>query len=237
MTKNWIKLTAVVALAAAFLAFRAAPAHALYELQVSTDGGSTWAVYHSTNGGLTWLDSLNVNQGNAVFADQLAITASSTNFLSGPLSTMDLRVSGTQTTQLYNLLVQASVTDVPTLPPPQIMSWAFTSSSDLGALTQTGEGWVDKNNAVFGTGNIIADTGTLTAPASGSIGFNDAAKYSWTEQFKLTGQGRLGHQISADNNEMITTPAPDGLLLVLSGMPLLSVGYWLRRRVRPATAA
>jgi len=164
-----------------------------------------------------------------VKVDNLTITATATTFLSTDLTTMDLHVSGTQASQPYNILVQSSVTEVPTTPPPQTLSWIFTSSSILTGLVEKAQGWVDQSDVVFATGG--ATTGSLTAPASGSKQFSYIPSYSFTEQYSLVGTGHRGFQVGADNNEMISNaPAPAGLALALAGMPGLGLGAWIRRR-------
>ncbi len=209
-------------------------AHADFELRVSTDGGSSYTYYNSTDGGKTWYTGTSGGTlvGSSVNADNFSIGARSTDSLGKAKSTMDLTVSGTDTSQTYSLIVQASVTDVPTGPPPQALSWKFTSSSDLAGMTETAQGWVDAGNKAFSNGSILANTGTLTAPSSGITAFSDANPYSWTEQYMLTGTANDGggDQISGDNNEKITAPAPSGLLLGFVGMPTLGLGALIRRR-------
>jgi hypothetical protein len=214
------------------------PAHASFMLEVSTTGGApgSFTTYTSNDGGNSWLNSSNVNVGGSVSVAALTIKALSTDFLSGFFSSLDLTVSGAQANQSYNLVVRATITDVPTSPSPQSLSWNYTSSSSLSGLTEHAQGWIDQSNTPFGTSNLRAATGSLTAPSSGSTLFSATPPYSWTEEYTLTGTGVAGHQISADNNETITTPLPSGLVMALTGVPVLGFGAWRRGRRTPVLA-
>jgi hypothetical protein len=213
-----------------------------FQLRVSTDNGSTWTTYHSDDGGNDWFPISHVIVGGdddlthgSVFADLFSIHATSTASLDVGLSTMDMGVGGTQqANHTYKLVVQTSITDVPTTPPPQTLSWLYTSSSSLsGSLSEHAQGWVDTTNALFGTSGSIT-TGSLMAPASGSSTFTATPPYSWTMQYTLSGSTTLvGRQISTDHNEEIQqSPAPAGLVLALSGVPVLAA-QWVRRRRAP----
>src|SRR5262245_43338767 len=108
-------LVRVAAVVAAVVLGVPAPAQADYQLRVSTDGGSNFTYYHSTDGGANWYTGTSggSNVGSSVNVDSLSITASSTSLLDTSASTMVLSISGTQTNKQYNILVQASITDVP----------------------------------------------------------------------------------------------------------------------------
>jgi hypothetical protein len=213
-------------------------AQADFRLRYSTDGGANFATVATTssNPGI-----LSGSVGSLQFATSFAFTSIS-------LSTLDLTVSGLVGSAVgsssINLIVEATVTDLPTAPPPQNLHWHFTSSSTLNGLSETSQGWVDQNNNPYGgaTGatsgtNIIGNTGSLTAPSSGSQIFSATPPYSWTLQYTLVGTptvalfpgGPTLQGISADNNESITTPAPSGLVLAAAGLPLLWFGARFRR--------
>jgi hypothetical protein len=173
--------------------------------------------------------------------DGINITGTASDSLSTQISKLDLAVSGILNTSITSLVVEASVTSVPTQPPPQAFSWSFTSSSDPGT-GEHGQGWVDQSNQLYGGAiggpggtNIVATTGVLTAPATGSKSFSATPSYSWTIQYSV-GALANGTALSTDNREQISTPAPAGLILALSGMPVLGVGAWFRRRRELATA-
>ena len=231
--RNYPPLVAVLAV----VAILGAPAlsRADFELRVSTNGGSSFTTYFSTDGGnnfYTGANNTGTDKGSSVTVSGLAISAGATSFVGIAKSTLDLSVHGTQDSVAYNILVQTSITNVPTGSAPENLSWKFTSSSDLAGLTETGRTWVDQNNAIFGQGNIVADSGDLSAPAIGSQVFSATPPYSFTSQYSLVGNGTQGNNVSADNNDKVTAPAPAGLLLALTGMPVLGFGAWLRRRTR-----
>jgi hypothetical protein len=170
----------------------APPARADFLLRVS---GTTFTFYNSTNQGQTWFTGTSGGTlvGSSVSADNLSITA--TVFLSGPNSTLHLTVGGQQqASQHYLLIVQESVTNVPTAPPLQILAWNFAGSPNLAGLTETGRGWISSTSSAFASSNIIGDTGTLTAGASGSTSFSGSTgNYSWTEQYVPSGFGAAGN--------------------------------------------
>jgi len=93
-----------------------------------------------------------------------------------------------------------------------------------------------RRNALFGTGTIVANTGSLTPPAAGEITFTAGVPYSMTAEIRVTGTAVSNVSLSLDNNNMITpTPAPGGVSLALAGLPALAFGVWLRRRRIPVS--
>jgi hypothetical protein len=227
----------------------ATPARADFEIRISTDGGATWAATNSEPAnppfGVLSPISVSANSGGST----LTFTASGTGnaFSSTGQSFLDLSVSGSiAPATAVNIVVETSITSVPTQPPPQTLSWSFTGgSSPLTGLTENGQGWVDAANGLYG-GAIGGpgftpgvSTGSLTTPSTGSKGFSDALAYSQTLQYTLHGtSGSQPATISTDDRNTITPgPVPAGLLLVLTGMPVMGLGAWLRRRRTEVQAA
>jgi len=207
-------------------------ARADLELRFSLDGGATFSAPTTTVSNPGTLTSTFVING--------ATFTATVNSLMGPTALLDLGVSGiANPLTTFKLIVEATLTNV-TNPPIQSLSWKFSSSSGLTGLTETGEGFIDINNAAFGgatggpaPGSII-NTGLLTAPSTGSIGFSTSPPFSWTVQYNLTGTTDGTPQIiSADDAQTLTgghVPEPTSLFVFLSAIPVLGAGYWLRQR-------
>jgi hypothetical protein len=228
--KKWLPCVAVL-VGAAILGVPTL-AHADFELRYSIDGGATFSAPITDSGNPGFI---------SVRVDGLTIEATASGSLGASLSSLDLGISGQQQVgQNYDLVVQATVTGVPTAPSPQTLGWSFTSGTDLDGLTETAHGWVSTTNTAFDiTTGIVANTGSLTAPASGSTSFSATPPYSWTEQYTLTGTstGAAGTNISADDSQTITAsavPEPATIMTAFAAMPFLGLGAWLRRRKQAA---
>ena len=118
----------------------------------------------------------------------------------------------------------------------------------------TYQGYADANNNLFGTTSPppvggVASGGAVTTGlssftmADGTLtqGKTDTKTatfvrtqdlYSLTSvsTFTMTGGGSIGFATST----AAALPAPAGIVLALSGVPLLGLGHWLRRRRQPA---
>jgi hypothetical protein len=212
---------ACAALAVAAILGAPARAHAAFELEYSTTGvGGPFTVVTGTPTFIT------------TTIDGLTISATASNSTSAPTTTIDLGVEGSATSAL-DLVVRVWLSDIPTAPGPQNLHFDFTGSVE-GSGTLTEHTWVQSDNTTaFSLSGNLANTGALTPNASGNIGFDGTVPYSATleNHFVLTDDEA---SISSDNNNSITSssavPAPAGLVLVLTGLPVLGVGSWLRRR-------
>jgi hypothetical protein len=208
-----------VALASFAVLFTAANAKAAFMLEYSTTG--TGGPFTVVTGSATFITTT---------VDGLTVQATASNSATIQSTTFDLGVNGTATGAV-DLVVRAWLSNIPTAPAPQTLTFNFTGSvlpPTSGTLTE--HTWVQSDNTTaFSLSGNLANTGALTPNASGSITFNGTVPYSATVEnhFTLT----AGASISSDNNNIITSvPAPAGLVLVLSGLPLLGLGGWLRRR-------
>jgi hypothetical protein len=224
LTLAGIALTAVLASSARVAAD--------FELRVSFDGGSTFAAPIS-DGGSGFIDT---------FVAGFKVHASASDFISSDLSSLQLQVSGQGAAGNYNLVFQASINDIITSPPPQTMTYNFSGSffPVLSPLTSQMKAWVNNTNSLFGTSAIVANSGSQSAVsgATGFIGFVAGSPYSATVETSLTGVTSRTTSISLNNSQEIdsasggnetTTPAPAGLMLVLSGLPVACLGAWRSR--------
>jgi hypothetical protein len=203
-----------------------------FELRVSFDGGSTFAT-PINDGGSGFIDT---------FVAGFKVHASASDFISSDLSSLQLQVSGQGAAGNYNLVFQASINDIITSPPPQTMTYTFSGSffPVSSPLTSQMKAWVNNTNSLFGTSAIVASSGSQSAisGATGFIGFVAGSPYSATVETSLIGITTRSTSISLNNSQEIdaasggnetTTPAPAGLLLALSGFPVVCLGAWRSR--------
>jgi len=234
------KLSLVAALIGAAILSAPSQAEAAFQLRFSTTGTGGPFTTITDNVGL----DTNLTAGViAVNVGALSIVGTSSSFISPTLTLLDLQVSGIAAAGTYDLVIDTTVDGINTEPPPQLLHFAYNGSitppgSGLSVSMQT---WVDDLNALFGISGlgIVANTGAKVVPpnVSGDIVFSASPDYSATARVHITGTSLLPASLSLDNNNSIVpTPAPAGLLLVLSGMPALGFGAWLRRRRRQAVA-
>ena len=216
---------------------------------------AAFAVRYSTNGGTTFTT---VNDGDAADLDTstggiqvnikgvgtVTVNSSATSSFNASIALMDLSINGSGLKGAVNLVVQASLTGINTAPPPLTLDYSFTGSVGKGAKspTQTIQTWVDDSNGLFGTtgGGIVANTGALTIPASGTIkGIVATNPYSLTTSITLkSASGSTSYNISFDSNNTLTpSPAPASLLLAAFGAPVMGFGAWIRRRRNTSVVA
>lgn len=208
-------------------------AYADFELRYSTNGGSTFTTVIDNGVG-----DLNSNTGNIlVNVDGLNITGHGTAASNVQSTLVDLGVSGNYSAgAALDLIVQVWLNPTLTAPPPQTLTYQFTGSvlpTGSGSIAETT--WINNNSTPFdtATGNVLK-VGPLppTSPAAQTAQFSATSPYSITVGTEVTiaaGAGLVS--ISSDNNNQITAaPAPAGLLLMLSGAPILGLACFLRRK-------
>ncbi|AMV24255.1 hypothetical protein VT84_07655 [Gemmata sp. SH-PL17] len=199
-----------------------------------TQAQAAFAIQYSIDGGTF----ITINDGDSVAG--LKITASS--YTDPTVSLLDLHVTGTfiPSSETHTIVIQATVTDLTTAPAPQTLTTKFTGGTSTGTATFTGQSWVDDANNLFGipgtftTGSIVPGNG-ITPDFVGS--FTGNVPYSLTTQITIATEGRKEVNLGADIDNVVTpTPAPAGIVLVLSGLPLLGIAR-LRRRNLAAPVA
>jgi hypothetical protein len=221
-------------------------ARADFKVRYSTNGGGSYTTV-ADNGSGDLAGALGSIQVNIVGVGTVTVNSSATESNDATVTLLDLGVNGSGIKGAIDLVVQATISDLTTAPPPLTLSYNFTGSVSLNATgaTDTQQTWVDQANGLFGTGNIVADTTALNVPASGTTpGFTANSLYSLTTSIhvKTTGsthQNTDKYSISQDsNNEIDPSPVPEPatLLLALLGGPVLGLGAWMRRR-RISTSA
>lgn len=221
----------------AFLAMPA-PAHAELLLATTDDNTTTNTTttlyYYSNDNGTTWYTT-GANPGTSggtldtspITVDGLTIhptanTSSSTN------GALDLTVVG-MAAKSNVITIESTVTDVPVISPPESFTWAGFTAQLGGGTTQ---GWVDPNDYGIPTTSAGGSNVFDTSGNMGSTQLNFSSQYSMTELYSLNTTGNLGLvMVNADLNETVTpVPEPGSLVLAITGVPVFSLGAWLRRR-------
>lgn len=157
------------------------------------------------------------------------------------------RIQGTGATTV-EVVASANGFTSPTSPPPLEANSGMTGQF-LSATTPGNQGTFSYN-AYYDTTNTLAtnDAGTgigngtsaiITHPSPGNNASNDTEIFSnSTTPFTLTLVLRAQFHTATGTNSVDLDgtlsvqpiPAPAGLILALSGMPVLGLGAWLRRR-------
>jgi len=123
-----------------------------------------------------------------------------------------------------------------------------TNLSATQSVAITYQGFLDNTNTLFGqpgAGSTPTQTANVSRTTVGSTGFRlnpdpsvntlvpGGTPFSMTDVLTFTftldaGSGQTTANVSASS--VASVPAPAGLVLALSGLPVLGIGTWLRRR-------
>jgi archaellum component FlaG (FlaF/FlaG flagellin family) len=170
---------------------------------------------------VTFFGSTSTN--NATLSSLLSSTTSVTNN-SGAAHTLRLIVTQTNFT-------------LPTGPGLNVES-GMGGTVNIGVLGPLGvfQAYADKNNNAFGMGDFTNgpqnDTqlgSTFDTGSANGLFIRNATPFSVTSVAKLTMSG--GGNVNYSNHVNLTAvPAPAGVVMALTGLPVLSIGAWLRRR-------
>jgi hypothetical protein len=214
----------------------ASPADADFKVRYSTDGGKTFQeASDSGSGEITFAidKSLKVR----------GVITTSSGYIDPSGSYLDLQLQGQGNVgTTYNLVVLASMNYVNTAPSPQSLTTDFASTSSVTTSGITGGGftnqtWINNSNSLFDTSNSYAiTTGVLSIPTTGDVGFQGyfqgVVPYSITTKMTATfKQTATSQSLGLDSNSGIApAPAPTGIVLVATALPLLGVGGWFRRK-------
>jgi hypothetical protein len=123
---------------------------------------------------------------------------------------------------------------------PLAVESGLGATVNLGTVTLTGifQAWADKNNNLMGTADFTngpqnaAQTGSTLDTGSANGSFSRTGMYSVTSManFVMSGGGNVNFADHVNLAPPVTVPAPAGVLLALTGLPVLGIGGWLRRR-------
>jgi hypothetical protein len=172
----------------------------------------------------------------------ITLTAQTTNGSGGGLGTfavpkMDLNFTVTQNVASADpLKIMASFTGYTAIPASLGMSFANAAPASMTYQTA----WSNMGMFMLTNPSSSISPGgstTLSVPSSASTQYSleqvvtiSSASLGSTD----SGEATLGFTVSSQGTS--ATPAPAGLVLALSGMPVLGLGQWLRRRRAPTAA-
>jgi hypothetical protein len=232
----WLAALAVVALLGT-----TSRASAGIEIDYSIDGGartfgassatSVVAFSNSSLGGLFNV-TFTIGTTNTPGSPTMATETQSNNSVS------TLYASGTHTLHIY---VSSTGFTSPTSPPPTILGNSSSITENSGHTAVTFTSYASTTNALFATsGGVTASTGysysATGQQGTGGQGFSstlfspNGAAYSLTNIGDYTMTAGTSLTVVSGNTEIVPTPAPAGLVMVLSGLPALGIGGWMRRR-------
>ncbi len=137
--------------------------------------------------------------------------------------------------------VSAQGYSIPESPPLATLTSSSTLNTQSGSTTETATSYVDLGDALFGTSGAATAPLTVTASGQGGYGsgsdttsFSASGTYSLTNEvsYTFTGVTAANQELISEGNvsTTVTTPVPSTAVLALSGLPLLGLGLWLRRR-------
>lgn len=243
--RKFLALSAAIAATVAMLGI-ASPAKADFVVRYSVDNGGTWTILpvsigvNPQVGGPGTVSYLNV--AGSITGTGLSIIATAFANSSGVFTEIDLGVTGNVSgnrTGANAILIQATINNIATVAPALA---SYSMSNTTGNPTVVQQSWAGGNNVnplVNGSGASFAGSATsgpfTLAPGQGTMGSflvpGTANPYAATVQTTLNqNYGPNGTGLSLDNHLQITpVPAPAGLVLALSGVPVAGLA-WLRRR-------
>ena len=219
------------------------PARADFELTLSEAGSSVSSLTLSdTSQGTPGVIQYSGNFGNFWLQFTFATSNSPGTAAGNGIVTIANTNLTNKDSVAHTLTISVSSTGFIT---PGIDQLYSTASGSITRYSASGDftSYVDRNNTLFGTSDIAAPTLSFSGAAltnnasfSGtsisdnfSVG-NNAYSITNVSDYTLAGGGSL--TLSGGNSETVA-PAPSGVVLALSGVPLLAVGCWLRRRRGP----
>lgn len=217
-------------------------ARADFELEYSTNGGSTFTTL-GVMVGVGGSESVTIFSG-LVLGVTVTTTSSGSGLTTPALTTLDVTLQGTDApgssvAVTRNLVVVASIDGVLTAPAPQILQYTDSASvlGGVSAVSTTENTQISSaGSTLFPTTGIIAQTGPTSVAnqtsTTNTLGFSGTVPYTATASIAVnyTIAANSFASLSLGNNNQITpTPAPAGLVLLASGAPAFCL-YLLRRR-------
>ncbi len=219
--RKWLPVA--VAILGVALLMAPATARADFELMITTSSGFSMTLHDSSSGFISYTGAAGANFSITVdTALSYPVQGSPTN------PDMDLNFLVHNATGVADTItISASDTDFgPLLTAGSfIMTTGGTIGNNASLTYQT---FQDTTNHDFGATTSSPTLSFGPGPFSGisALPVNAASLYSLTQTVIVTTTG--ASTISADSE--LYAPAPAGVLLALSGMPVMGLGMYLRRR-------
>jgi hypothetical protein len=202
------------------------------QVTVATASGSQ-VVWSDSNVGGLFSVALTFATSNSPGVAGTALVTQSNNSIS------TLYTSGTHSLSIY-----VSATGFASSPgsSPDILSTASSITENTGKASVAYTSYADTSNRLFGTSGPTVTSVLTSYSVAGNAGKGKqnstmfsphGATYSLTDRGQYELAAGTSITVVSGNAEVTPTPAPAGVVLVLSGMPLLVFGGWLRRRPAP----
>jgi hypothetical protein len=128
----------------------------------------------------------------------------------------------------------------PQSPPPLNLKTASSITEDSGHTVVHFTSYADSSNTLFGmTGGTVVSNGVsysatgqqgTGATANPTLFSPNGATYSLTNTGQYTMDAGTSLTVVSGNTTVTATPAPPGVVLALSALPVLALGQWMRRR-------
>jgi len=249
MLKNLIKPALLLGVALTAFLLAARPAQASLMLKLQLDGGTVITITNpSSTGPAAYSGGVSLTGANTTgdYVNVVISIASSnspggTNGLEQEASVFVTAVYGSGTSHTLHISSSAQGFTTPNSPPPLFVLDSASGTQNNGTTSGTFQGYADATNALFGTGfagqKLTFSVNGLSQSwsANGSVGgFSpNGSTYSLSTFETLTMTGGTSLTLTGGDVQTVV-PAPAGLALVLTGLPVLGIGGWLRRRVRQA---
>jgi len=243
-----LKKFVILGAVAAALFCTAPAAQATLTVKLSVDGGTNFLV--PTSGSLTGsgVTTATFNVGGTIFT----VTGTS----NAPLGVQPAQISQVQvalnnttgTSAAFNLVVAVSDTNFTTPSGPTTLTSSLSGAIAAGAVSSTGttnfQSVIDYNNNLFGglpiggvaSGNTFS-TGVQNFTITSSFNNTVAAATTATIPFALSNEFHVssltlgaGAQYTLTGTTTLAVPEPATMVAALTGLPLLGIGAWARRR-------
>lgn len=222
----------LAALVGAALLGSPSPAHAIFEIIVTETAGA------NAGASQTFYGTSIINTGSVTIGDfTVSDTAFSNSAQAAPAAKTAVNTLSIANNSMGFATLTVQVTDngfqIPT-PGPVILTSSNASTNTL----MSGE-------SISYTSKLIDGSNTTTSPtlvynSVGGSGFNNKNSTDallTVDPFTLTSLTTItvagGDELQSNGTTMLATPAPAGIVLALTGLPLLGLGL-LRRRMRRA---
>lgn len=238
--RKWLTNTMIGLAVGAAVLFTAAPARASYFYQIFDDGVAvTGIITPSGNSFSTILSTTNfdITIASSLTVQSVSMTTLNTNLqahLNGP---------GTHTIEIKVAFVDYSMPAGSPLLAVSSGSANFADSNNKDFAT--GQAWGNAaNTSAFNTGAtggkqtanspggdafgvvLNPNPSSFSFARSGNFALNQDLLISLTNGTNTTGQDQFSTIVTSPG----VVPAPAGLVLALTGMPVLAFGGWVRRR-------
>jgi len=255
MSKFQMKWPILVGMALAVMLGATSRASAAIEIDWSIDNGpvhqgavsgTNTVIFssHVAEGGVGYTVALSFNKANSPGTAMLA-------FVTGSHAGIQTDSGNGGLAHTLHLYVSANNFTSPTSPPPTMMS--VSSSADVFSS----DNGIDITYGAIGSANNLlrsqvgfaaaASVSGLYSTPGGQFGagngpalstlYSPGSPYALTDQLdiKITGQANITNVTS--NLQVTPTPVPSGIVMALTGLPVLGIGLWIgRRQLSPVPA-